>query len=78
MAASIQAEVGPRPVFLVKYTTTLAEGSQFDSSSMPFQGRPTKVLLFGAGSIGAVYLYQLQQAGCEVTAVCRSNYAFDK
>lgn len=36
---------------------------------------PVKVLLFGAGSIGAVYLYQLQQAGCRVTAVCRSNYA---
>lgn len=35
---------------------------------------PVKVLLFGAGSIGTVYLYQLQQAGCHVTAVCRSNY----
>lgn len=35
---------------------------------------PVEVLLFGAGSIGAVYLYQLQQAGCRVTAVCRSNY----
>ncbi|KAL1870313.1 hypothetical protein Plec18167_007447 [Paecilomyces lecythidis] len=34
-----------------------------------------RVLLIGAGSIGAVYLYQLQQAGCDVTAVCRSNYA---
>ena len=32
------------------------------------------VLVFGVGSIGAVYLYQLQQAGCSVTAVCRSNY----
>ncbi|KEF60581.1 2-dehydropantoate 2-reductase [Exophiala aquamarina CBS 119918] len=32
------------------------------------------VLIFGVGSIGAVYLYQLQQAGCSVTAVCRSNY----
>lgn len=31
-------------------------------------------MIFGVGSIGAVYLYQLQQAGCEVTAVCRSNY----
>lgn len=32
------------------------------------------VLIFGVGSIGAVYLYQLQQAGCSLTAVCRSNY----
>ncbi|KAK4935796.1 hypothetical protein LTR10_023203 [Elasticomyces elasticus] len=32
------------------------------------------VLLFGAGSIGAVYLFQFQRAGCRVTAVCRSNY----
>jgi 2-dehydropantoate 2-reductase len=37
--------------------------------------RPPNVLLLGVGSIGAVYLYQLQQAGCTVTAVCRSNYA---
>lgn len=34
----------------------------------------TNILIFGVGSIGAVYLYQLQQAGCIVTAVCRSNY----
>ncbi|KAJ5317071.1 hypothetical protein N7508_001579 [Penicillium antarcticum] len=33
------------------------------------------VLLFGAGSIGAVYLHQLRQAGCTITAVCRSNYS---
>lgn len=33
------------------------------------------VLLYGAGSIGGVFLYQLLQAGCAVTAVCRSNYA---
>lgn len=32
------------------------------------------VLLFGAGSVGSVYIYQLQRAGCQVTAVCRSNY----
>lgn len=32
------------------------------------------VLIFGVGSVGAVYLYQLLQAGCKVTAVCRSNY----
>ncbi|WAO91765.1 2-dehydropantoate 2-reductase [Fusarium falciforme] len=35
----------------------------------------TNILLFGAGSIGSVYLYQLLQAGCNVTTVCRSNYA---
>lgn len=34
-----------------------------------------RVLLFGVGSVGAVYLHQLQRAGCFVTAVCRSNYA---
>ncbi|RHZ46633.1 ketopantoate reductase family protein [Aspergillus thermomutatus] len=32
------------------------------------------ILLFGVGSIGAIYLLQLQRAGCTVTAVCRSNY----
>lgn len=32
------------------------------------------VLLYGAGSVGGVHLYQLLQAGCNVTAVCRSNY----
>lgn len=37
--------------------------------------KPVEVLLFGAGSIGAVYIYQLQQANCRVTAVCRSNYS---
>ncbi|GAD92393.1 hypothetical protein NECHADRAFT_45039 [Paecilomyces variotii No. 5] len=42
---------------------------------MTDQSAPPRVLLIGAGSIGAVYLYQLQQAGCDVTAVCRSNYA---
>ncbi|KAJ9614383.1 hypothetical protein H2200_002519 [Cladophialophora chaetospira] len=35
---------------------------------------PPQILLFGAGSIGSVFLYQFQQAGCKVTAVCRSNY----
>jgi 2-dehydropantoate 2-reductase len=35
---------------------------------------PPRVLLFGAGSIGSVCLYQFQRAGCRVTAVCRSNY----
>lgn len=33
-----------------------------------------EILLFGTGSVGAVYLYQFQRAGCRVTAVCRSNY----
>ncbi|KAH7410075.1 2-dehydropantoate 2-reductase [Phaeosphaeria sp. MPI-PUGE-AT-0046c] len=32
-----------------------------------------KVLLFGAGGVGAVYLYILQKVA-ETTAVCRSNY----
>lgn len=36
--------------------------------------QPANILLYGAGSIGGVYLYQLLQAGCKVTAVCRSNY----
>ena len=35
---------------------------------------PPKVLVHGAGAIGAVYIYILLQAGCSVTAVCRSNY----
>lgn len=35
---------------------------------------PPQVLLSGAGSIGSVILYEFQQAGCKVTAVCRSNY----
>lgn len=33
------------------------------------------ILLIGAGSVGAVYVYQLQKAGCKVTTLCRSNYA---
>ena len=33
-----------------------------------------KVLVFGAGAVGTIYIYLLQQAGCAVTAVCRSNY----
>jgi 2-dehydropantoate 2-reductase len=33
-----------------------------------------KVLLHGTGAIGTVYAYLLLKAGCEVTAVCRSNY----
>ncbi|RAL03164.1 ketopantoate reductase family protein [Aspergillus ibericus CBS 121593] len=32
------------------------------------------ILVFGVGSVGAIYLHQLQRAGCTVTAVCRSNY----
>ena len=35
---------------------------------------PPQVLLFGTGSIGSVFLYQFQRAGCKVTAVCRSNF----
>ncbi|KAK7224721.1 hypothetical protein V2G26_012724 [Clonostachys chloroleuca] len=41
-----------------------------DSQAVP----PANILLYGAGSICGVYLYQLLQAGCNVTAVCRSNY----
>ncbi|MCJ1356293.1 MAG: hypothetical protein MMC33_006287 [Icmadophila ericetorum] len=32
------------------------------------------ILLFGAGAIGAVYVYTFMQADTRVTAVCRSNY----
>ena len=32
------------------------------------------ILLFGAGAIGAVYVYTFMQAGAKVTAVCRSNF----
>ncbi|KAM0694502.1 hypothetical protein Q7P36_004858 [Cladosporium allicinum] len=34
-----------------------------------------KVLVHGSGAIGAIYIYILQQSGCTVTAVCRSNYS---
>ncbi|TVY55042.1 Uncharacterized protein LCER1_G005344 [Lachnellula cervina] len=33
-----------------------------------------RILVFGAGSIGAVYVYIFMKAGATVTAVCRSNY----
>lgn len=33
-----------------------------------------RVLIFGAGAVGTYYMYLLQQAGCQVAAVCRSNY----
>lgn len=39
---------------------------------------PPKVLVHGSGAIGAIYIYLLLQAGCSVTAVCRSNYAAAK
>lgn len=35
---------------------------------------PLNILLHGSGAIGTVYVYLLSQAGCDVTAVCRSNY----
>lgn len=35
---------------------------------------PPKVLLHGSGAIGSIYVYLLLKAGCDVTAVCRSNY----
>lgn len=33
-----------------------------------------KILLHGSGAIGTIYVHLLAQAGCDVTAVCRSNY----
>ncbi|WPH03195.1 Hypothetical protein R9X50_00607100 [Acrodontium crateriforme] len=36
---------------------------------------PPKVLVHGTGGIGSIYVYLLTQAGCDVTAVCRSNYS---
>jgi 2-dehydropantoate 2-reductase len=33
-----------------------------------------RILIFGTGSIGAVYGFLLQKAGAEVTCVCRSTY----
>ncbi|EME83141.1 uncharacterized protein MYCFIDRAFT_188267 [Pseudocercospora fijiensis CIRAD86] len=33
-----------------------------------------KILVFGSGAIGTIYVYLLLKAGCDVTAVCRSNY----
>jgi 2-dehydropantoate 2-reductase len=32
------------------------------------------ILLFGTGSVGAVYAYLLEKGGANVAAVCRSNY----
>lgn len=41
---------------------------------MPLPGAMVpKVLVHGSGAIGAIYIYILQQSGCSVTAVCRSN-----
>ena len=34
-----------------------------------------RILLFGTGSIGAVYAFILSRVGCHITAVCRSNYS---
>ncbi|KAK5121128.1 hypothetical protein LTR85_005612 [Meristemomyces frigidus] len=39
---------------------------------------PPRILLHGSGAIGTIYVYLLQQAGCDVTAVCRSNYSAAK
>lgn len=35
---------------------------------------PTRVAIYGTGAIGCCCAYILSQAGCEVTAICRSNY----
>lgn len=32
------------------------------------------ILLHGSGAIGTIYLHLLSEAGCKLTAVCRSNY----
>jgi len=37
-----------------------------------------KVLIFGTGGVGSVYGYILHKAGCNVTAVCRTNYVAAK
>ncbi|SMQ49972.1 unnamed protein product [Zymoseptoria tritici ST99CH_3D7] len=37
-----------------------------------------KVLVHGSGAIGSIYAYLLLKAGCEVAAVCRSNYQVAK
>lgn len=36
------------------------------------------VLIFGVGAVGTCYLHLLLEAGCQVTAVCRSNYSVAK
>lgn len=38
----------------------------------------SRVLIFGAGSIGGIYAYILSRAGAQVTAVCRSNFSVVK
>ncbi|KAF2661756.1 2-dehydropantoate 2-reductase [Lophiostoma macrostomum CBS 122681] len=42
--------------------------------SPPTNPPKPNILLFGAGSVGTIYLYLLSHS-CTVTAVCRSNYA---
>lgn len=37
-----------------------------------------KILFHGTGAIGTIYAYQLIKAGCDVTAICRSNYTAAK
>lgn len=34
----------------------------------------TRIMIFGAGSVGTVYAFLLQKAGADVTCVCRSTY----
>ncbi|KAI9479710.1 hypothetical protein LPJ78_002946 [Coemansia sp. RSA 989] len=36
---------------------------------------PTNVLLVGAGALGSIYAWRLQEGGVHVTCVCRSNYS---
>jgi 2-dehydropantoate 2-reductase len=69
-------DIRERHVFLYS-TTILHSSSPFTLTypiilSMASEVRP-KVLLFGAGSVGAVYLWLLSKVA-DTTAVCRSNY----
>jgi 2-dehydropantoate 2-reductase len=50
--------------------------SQYRSFAMSSESQP-RILLFGAGSVGTVYLYLLSKVA-STTAVCRSNYEVAK
>ncbi|OLY79284.1 putative 2-dehydropantoate 2-reductase [Smittium mucronatum] len=41
---------------------------------MTIEATQKKILLVGAGAVGSIYGWRLQQAGCSVSVVCRSNY----
>lgn len=50
---------------------------ELDSPKMAHSQGP-RILIFGVGAVGTCYLHILMQAGCQVTAVCRSNYSVAK